>query len=128
MLDCKQPPTSILKNPKCEHKQHKPYTPQHTIIPHTNKLSKRSYNNIKHSQPRSASCTVLPRRETESGSFTGAEKMGLLKRGMKWYCSSFAFGDFCVFVKLCHIAEPEPCAVAASLCVCVCVEKRGSIC
>lgn len=43
--------------------------------------------------------------------------MGLLKRGMKWYCSPFPFGSFCVFVKLCQIAEPEPCAVGASLCV-----------
>jgi len=48
-------------------------------------------------------------------------KMELLKRGMKWYCSPFPFGSFCVFVKLCQIAEPEPCAVGANMCVFVCV-------
>ena len=58
----------------------------------------------------------------ESGRFMGAERMRLLKRGMKWYCSLFPFGSFCVFVKLCQIAEPKPCAVGANLCVFVCGE------
>lgn len=51
----------------------------------------------------------------------GTERMRLLKRGMKWYCSFFPFGSFCVFVKLCRIAEPKPCAAGALMCVCVCV-------
>lgn len=55
--------------------------------------------------------------------FMGAERMRLLKRGMKWYCSLFPFGSLCVFVKLCQITEPKLCAVGArwclSLCLCV---------
>lgn len=35
----------------------------------------------------------------ESESFMRAERMRLLKRGMKWYCSLSPFGSFCVFVK-----------------------------
>lgn len=67
----------------------------------------------------------------ESERFMGAERMRLLKRGMKWYCSLFPFGSFCVFVKLCQIAEPKPCAVGALMCVymcqCVYVEKKREV-
>lgn len=63
-------------------------------------------------------------RGRESGRFRGAERMGLLKRGMKWYCSPLPSGSFCVFVKLCQIAEPNRVLWGrACVCICVYVEK-----
>lgn len=55
----------------------------------------------------------------------GPERMRLLKRGMKWYCSHFPFGSLCVFVKLCQITEPKLSALGAHWCVCVYVCISG---